>query len=142
MRIIMEASFKRILASLVAAGFLAGCSGGDEGDSAAKALPADPLHHADEVGQKLHAAFNGDSGSSAAVDEVAKALKANDYEGAAMGVMVMQRTAPQNRSFAQSQVLNQLMVSLQASIAERAAAGDPAAMKAAEALRASASGGQ
>ncbi|HTI69974.1 MAG TPA: hypothetical protein VMF06_08410 [Candidatus Limnocylindria bacterium] len=133
---------KRLLCifSTVAALVMAGCKGESDEEKAAVGMPNDPLKHADEVSAKLKSTFANDQTASTPIDEVTQALKKNDLEGAAMGVAVMQRVAPPNRTFEQSQVLNKLMLELQANIANGVANGDPAALKAAEALRANASG--
>ena len=86
---------------------------------------------------KLKQTFANDAELQTPIDEVTKALKAHDLEGAAVGVMVIQRQGAATRTYEQTLVLNQLMANLQGNISSGVASGDPAAIKAAEALRAS-----
>ena len=124
-----------IITAAVMAALLAGCSGGE--DPALKGLPSNPVSGADQVGVKLKQTFANDAELQTPIDEVTKALKAHDLEGAAVGVMVIQRQGAATRTYEQTLVLNQLMANLQGNISSGVANGDPAAIKAAEALRAS-----
>ena len=92
------------------------------------------------MGAKLKQTFAKEAELQTPIDEVTKSLKANDLEGAAVGVMVIQRQGAATRSYEQTLVINKLMANLQATIGNGVASGDPAAIKAAEALRSGASG--
>jgi hypothetical protein len=74
-----------------------------------------------------------DPATKTAIAEVEQSLKTKDYEGAAVGVQVLQGNP--NRTFEQSQVLKAMMSGLQREIAEGIERGDPNAIKAAEALK-------
>jgi hypothetical protein len=113
---------------------LSGCGGDDS--MKVTGIPADPLSGADAVNAKLKATFANEPAMQGPIDEVTKALKNHDLEGAAVGVQALQMQGGSSRTFEQGAVLNKLMQNVQGTIANGVASGDPAALKAVEAMKA------
>ena len=115
---------------LAAALVLSGCTHKED----EKPVAVEPIRHPEKAATVLEQAYQkADSGAKTAVDEVTRALKQKDYEGAVVGLQVLQ--ANPARSFEQSQVLIGMMAGLQKELAEGAERGDPKAIKAIEALK-------
>lgn len=128
---VMARHVQRCFLAPVAAVVLgAGCGKTDDG-----AAPViEPIAQPEKAAARLHEAYrSAEPGTRTAIEEVGRSLKRQDYEGAAVGIQVLQ--AQPNRSFEQSQVLNGMMAGLQKELAEAADRGDPRALKAIEALK-------
>lgn len=112
----------------------AGCGKTDKDGVIVKELSAkEAVSHLEQVYRTAEEA------TQQQVKAVIAAEKAQDHERAVMGVMVLQSASAQ-ASFDQAQALQAMMSSLQRQIVEGVDRNDPKAIRAAQLLKASASG--
>lgn len=123
---------KSLLCLLVCAATLIGC--GKSEDQASMDKLAGNMKTPEKAAAAIETTFTKSPEDAQAAKVAAQAIKTKDYEAAAAALTTLQQ-APQARTFDEAQVINQAMRNLQGELIGAAAAGDPKAKKAIEALK-------